>query len=76
MAGLMVSLEFRLLPMASASKVIGHRVVHVAPFSQGEPGPMSPHRRVQRCQPVFEHLVKALEALASKTSDAWLGVNA
>ena len=24
----------------------------------------------------FEHLSKALEALASKTSDAWLGVNA
>ena len=58
MAGLMVSLEFRLLPMASASKVIGHRVVHLAPFSQGEPGPMSPHRRVQRCQPVLSILSK------------------
>ena len=30
MAGLMVSLEFRLHPMASALKVIGHRRIHLA----------------------------------------------
>ena len=35
MPGLMVSLEFRLLPVVSAVEVIGHRVVHLAPLHPG-----------------------------------------
>ena len=52
MPGLMISVEFRLHPVASAVRVIGHRR-HVWLLSmEQEPDPMSPHR--WRPQPAVE----------------------
>ena len=62
--------------MTSAMRAIGHRLMQPGSFLSGGARTDVTAPAGATLPACFEHLVKALEALASKTSDAWLGVNA